>query len=312
MPTAESLSNNGPEEVMIVRREYANPMLPAIVRDQSKSHLSPTFAKDGSSNPHAPRFTLEEEKRFVWPLAKIHPDDRDKGDKIRHFWNSLHVSVPINGYVLNIKTYDDGTPVNPKHYVIYHWAKEHPLVASDRSSMMGNPHYRFYIHDPQVAQAKALKNIKAKREAVVRFDEILNDDKAYVMLGRVMRLLGTDPTGLDENQRILSVDAYVQGDPDIFLKVASDPDLATKSALLDMVALGILRREGNHFLFIDQPMGANLEQAVLWFKDKNNAATTVVLKERYKDMTKDRKAHLAMDPTADATDLTNQTVTVVD
>ena len=111
-------------------------------------------------------------------------------------------------------------------------------------------------------------------------------------MSRIIQMMNMDPNGMSRESMEITIDTLITQTPTDFLRITDDKDLGLKASILDMVTVGVLRRNGNHFVYIDSPIGNNIEQAVLWFKDANNSGDVNLIKAQYEEKAKDRKLEL--------------------
>lgn len=267
-------------EIQIRRRETKS-FLPAEVVAESKKILSSIFDNQGP-------LRVDGSEELVAEMLGIRLTDIDFTKRYNEFWADIRMNIPMEGYVLNItmrKTADGKQkPVNIKDYLIYEWAKRHKLVAANRTEMENNPFKQFYIYDPEV-EAKTLNSaIVSKRQAYNVFATMADDDDK---MSHVIRLLSdSNPAQMNKTQKENIISTFIEGDAVKFLSVALDKNLFVKAELEELVSANIVRKIGNQYFYIEEKLGDNIDDAVLYWNDKKNSKTVQEMKAKLQEVKK--------------------------
>lgn len=260
------------KEVQLIRRETAG-HLPVPVTANSTKYLGSVYIGRGPLRG----LDKEEEEKLLARHLGMSPDENNFHSNVRDYWANLRVKIPGEGTVLDISTREkDDEPVNVEEYIIYKWAKRHPLVADNREEMLANSKYLYYIRDPEVETDFANQKVRFKKKAYEEFIK-MNEEK----LNRIIRLLtDSDPSDLSEKQKQNLADDLIENDPEKFFVIATDKNLETKALISDMVSKGIINKIGNQHYFIDEKLGETVEETVKYFHDKKNSETVNILKAK--------------------------------
>ena len=72
--------------------------------------------------------------------------------------------------------------------------------------------------------------------------------------------------------------------PKKFVRIATDKNLELKAEIEEMVTAGVLRKIGNQIIYIDEVLGENMDNAVVYLKDKKNSGTLTVMRAKLKEL----------------------------
>ena len=271
------------KEVQIRRRETKSHLPPPVVA-RSKKVLASIYDGQGPLRG----VTGDEEKKLLSKYLGHDIDDRDFSRICRNFWADLRVEIESDGEVLNVTTSenDEGEqePHNILDYLIYKWAQKHKYVGKDREEMLESPHKMFYIYDPDVEMRSQNKEVKIKRRAYAEFIKIDNDEDKLNLIIQV--LTDSEPETMSIEQKQNYIDQLIENDPVSFVSVATDKDLEIKATISELVSLNIINKMSNQYWWIDEKLGDDLEEAVLYFKDKKNSETVNRLKAKLQEAKK--------------------------
>lgn len=266
-------------EVQIRRRETKN-HLPAPVISESKKYLASIYSGQGPLRG----LSGEEEKEILSSYLGIDREDKDLTRIIRDFWADLRVEIPMEGKALNITTDEKGTPYEPYDYVIYQFAKKHPHVGADEEDMLNDSKKMFYIYDPEVAVSKTNEKVAFKKKAYAELIKIGEDQDK---LDRLIRLLTeSEPENMSLKLKQNYLDQVIEDNPKRFFIVATDKNLETKAILSEMVSHGVINKIGNQYYFIDEKLGDDVDEAVLFFNDKKRSEQVTRMKAKLQEAKK--------------------------
>lgn len=261
------------KEVQIRRRETKSHLPPPVVAN-AKKVLSSVYDGQGPLKG----VTGDEEKKLLSDYLGLDTSDRDIGRVLRNWWADLRVEVPSDGKVLNISKDEDGYPVNIKDYLVWKWAKKHKFVGKDRDDMLSSPNKQFYIYDPDVELKQQNSLVKVKKKAYEQFILISDDEDKINLILRV--LTDSEPDEMSIEQKQNYIDQLIESDPAKFVAVATDKNLEIKALIHELVSANIINKMENQYWWIDEKLGEDIEETVLYFKDKKNSGTVNRLKAK--------------------------------
>lgn len=179
-------------------------------------------------------------------------------------------------------------PIAPVDYIMWKQCLVDKTVACSDHELRHKGAFPFYLVDTN----------KDEEEALLLQDSMDTLDKLYLKLVVVddkgkfkdaskvdaaLRLLGKNPTTYDfrlkkkelsdskEDSKQLLKEG-IKLDLTLFYRVVNDKDLGIKSTIMMYVEKGLLQKAGEYFRdpSNDMQIGANLNDAVRYFKDQNN------------------------------------------
>lgn len=265
-------------EIQIRRRESKSYLPPEVVAD-SKKILASIYINQGP-------LRVDGTEELVADLIGARTTDQNFSKLFNEWWADLRIDIPMEGYTLNIAKNESGKPLKIRDYLIYEWAKIHKLVAQTRAEMETNPFKQFYIYNPEVETGFVNKAVVMKRKAYALFATISDDDHK---MNHIIRLLSnTDPRNMNKLQKENFISELIENDSQKFLVIAQDKHLETKSEIEELVSANVVSKIGNQYYYIEEKLGENIEEAVLYWNDKKNSQRVLEMKAKLKEI---RKTH---------------------
>lgn len=182
-----------------------------------------------------------------------------------------------------------GTPVNIADYLMYRHCLLYKDVAKDSAFINSDPSIRFYFKDDKREadlQAKLrleLNNAKSNYVKVVGNSELFNAVFIqYCVANNIPVTVGTNMSEIDKQNHL---DKYSIQEPAKFNKICTDKDLVTKAFIENLIAHNELNRathNQNITTFDGEFIGANVKEAVTWFKNPANSARVDAWKNKLK------------------------------
>ena len=263
------------KEVILRRKELMN-HLPKEVRVSAKTKLGSIYLG------RQPLRGVEgkEEEELLTGVLDVKPDHDDWARQSKKFWSDMHISVPFEGVNLDISTDENGKPFNKEDYMKYKFAVKHPQVALNKNDMTSK--HRLYIHDTTRDLIKKNNEIQVRKDADKEFIKVTADDKKMT---RILRLLTTDrnPDKMTLLQKENALYDIKNSNPKRFFKIATDKNLEVKAEIEELVSAGVLRRIGNQVVYLDEVIGEDLDDAVVYLKNKKNSGTLTILRVKLKE-----------------------------
>lgn len=268
-------------EVQIRRRETKSHLPPPVVSN-AKKILSSIYSGQGPLKG----IKGDEEKELLAKYLGMDKDEKGFSNVCRSFWADLRVEIPSDGKVLNITKNEDDEPVDIHDYLVYKWAEKHKHVAKDRQAMLDDSSKKFYIYDPDVEMRYQNQKVNMKKQAYKEFIKISDDEEK---IDRVITLLtDSDPDQMSTQQKENYLDQLIEENPEKFVSVVTDKDLDIKAEIAQMVELNIIRKAANQYWYIDQKLGNDIEETVLFFKDKKQSETVTTLRAKLQEAKKSK------------------------
>lgn len=262
-------------QVQIRRREEIS-HLPTKVINESKIFLGSHY--DGRQPLRG--LSEELEKKYLPNLLGVSATHPDFSKKTRDFWAEMTILVPSSGVVLDITMDEESKePYNLEDWIKYKWALKHKLVAENQSALENDPRKKFYIYNPDEETARKHQSIQKRKAADVEFIKATKDPAKAKRIVRMMDNI-LNPDAMSEAQVENRLFDLKNEKPDEFLRIAKDSNLDVKAEIQELVSYEILTMVGPQVIYIDQVIGQNLEEAVIWYKDKQNSSLVAQLKAK--------------------------------
>lgn len=170
-----------------------------------------------------------------------------------------------------------GTPLNVEEYLLYRHCLLYSHVAKDTAIINSSSDVRFYIKD-DVKDAENQNKLRlALNAAKVNFVKLLGNNKDFedvyvqmcAMTGRNVIASIAQEVTTKQNE----LDTFSHTEPEKFNKMCQDKDGGTKATIEKLIAYGqLIRSPYNQNITTAEGtlIGANIKEAVAWFKDPAN------------------------------------------
>lgn len=257
--------------VFIYRRPNTT-NLPDDVYVEAKRRIGSVYLKGGDI---LKGLTIAEQKKWLPEILGISPTEAGWAKQVRSYFANLTIEVPQEGVSLNISLDEEGNPINVTDYIKYRFALDHPHVSEDENSSRG----RYFISDPTKEEAAAVADTRLRKDAYKQLI-LLSDDNDRAIL--VLKAAGVRTGDMTPQQIELELEDMLEDDPKEFIRICTDKDLDTVALIWDCVECGVLRKSGNTFLFGDEVLGDDMEQAIRFLKAKKNSAMLLDIKAKLK------------------------------
>ena len=256
------------QKTVFIYRRPNTTNLPDDVYVEAKRRIGSVYLKGGDI---LKGLTIAEQKKWLPEILGISPTEAGWAKQVRAYFANLTIEVPTEGVTLNISLDEEGNPINVVDYIKFRFAMDHPHVSTDESSSKG----RYFISDPQKEEAAAVADTRLRKDAYKQLI-LLGDDNDRAIL--VLKAFGVLTAGLSEQQVELELEDLLEEDPNEFIRVCTDKDLDSVALIWDCVEAGVLRKSGNTFLFGDEVLGEDMEQAIRFLKQKKNSTMLLDIK----------------------------------
>lgn len=183
-----------------------------------------------------------------------------------------------------------GYPLNVEEYLIYRHCLLYHDVAKDTAVINSDNSIRFYFKD----NTKEAEKVKKYREQVVyakkNYVAALGDDElfnaVYIQYCLINNLPITASLAEDEIEKQIKLDKFSQDEPLKFNKIFNNKDVKLIAQIELLIAKGELIRSdyNQQITSADGKMiGANMNEALAWFKNPENITTRNAYMARLKN-----------------------------
>lgn len=194
-------------------------------------------------------------------------------------------------HALESTKYKYGHPVNVEDYLMYRHCLLYNDIAKDEALIDNNAGVRFYFKDDK-KEADRVKKFRTEiNKAKANFVACLADerlfDAVYVQYLSISNLPITSSLLEDDVTKQTKLDRFSQTEPVKFNKLCADKDIKLKSNIELLISKGILVKSTyNQNITTDDGtlIGANIGEAVAWFKDPSNTAQVEAYKNQLRNI----------------------------
>lgn len=170
-----------------------------------------------------------------------------------------------------------GYPINITDYLMYRHCLYYNSVAKDPALINEDPTIRFYFKDDKREEEKYAKYRMEINKAKANFVTCISDniifDAVYIQYCLYNNIAINYASSKSRIEKETDLDRFSQAEPVKFNKIFNDKDLKTKSAIEMLITKGILIRSEYSQNITDLEgnlIGANMGEAIAWFKDAAN------------------------------------------
>lgn len=185
--------------------------------------------------------------------------------------------------------YKYGYPLNINEYLIYRHCLLYSEVAKDEAFINSNPNLRFYIKDSAKEEVRKEKILRERKNAMRNFVELdASPAKTNAVYIAYLSYKGTNISdGISKSDRVKTQELleFINSNPSKFNKIYNDKNILDKAFIETLIARGeLIRTEFNQQISTPdgQFIGANLNEAVAYFKNPNNAGFRNQLENKLK------------------------------
>lgn len=184
-----------------------------------------------------------------------------------------------------------GYPVNIEHYLMYRHCLLYKDIAKDVSLINSDPSIRFYFKDDKREAEKQAKLRTEINNAKVNYVRLLSDSELfdavyiqYCVLNGISLPIGINTETMEKQNHL---DKMSSTEPIKFNRICGDKDIIIKSYIETLISRGLfVRSEHNQNITTPEGefIGANIKEAVSWFKNPANTALVAALKNKLKSI----------------------------
>lgn len=223
---------------------------------------------------------------------------KDEEDKI----NAEYDAVPRNDIIalrralqlkinrlntLESEKHKYGMPINIEDYLMYRHCLIYSDIAKDTAFINVDSNIRFYFRDDAKEAANAEKKRKAINKAKANYVTCIGDSvifEAVYIQYALAKNLPVMPSLAESNIiKEANLDRFSTEEPEAFNKIFNDGDKLTKALIEKLIARGELVRlqhNQNITTATGEFIGANVNEAVIWFKNPDNTSAVNAFKSK--------------------------------
>lgn len=261
------------KEIKLMRKEPATSHLPTEVLNERKVKLASVW-----KNRRPLKGLTDEEQRKLLPnFIGVSPEADDFQKQVNNFYRELTVDVPSGGRTLEVGVDENGVPYNEEDYIIYKFAKAHPLVSKDKEEAQGNRTKKFFFYSPEKETKKINKHNKYKTKAYIELSKI-EERSELDMYARI--LTDSRPEYLSTEQVENLLTDFIDNDPKEFVLATKDKFVGLRSEVYDMLNYDVIEKSGSQYLFVDEILGQTVDEIVNFMRDDRNSGVVVRMRAK--------------------------------
>ena len=226
-------------------------------------------------------------------LAANKLSEKDKDDALKAAYDAKYNSI----WAIEGDHYKVGMPIVPFEYLLWKYCLVFGEVANEFAFADKSTKIRFYLSSEDAQKELEKRKLKTKEQAMSAYLNIISSRKKVIDIlfamdkGSTINQLAKDHTkkeDLDLHLHIL-LQSEMEKDPTKFISMSSDKNVATKGLIEKYIAYNILKRLQGTNIIVDYAdsskiVGNDLEAAVTFFSNQENAATISEYETRFKDL----------------------------
>lgn len=192
-------------------------------------------------------------------------------------------------FMLESKKYQYGDPLNLEQYILYRHCLNYPDVAKDEAFINSNANLRFYIKDKNKEEVRKNKLIKEQQTALRNLVELqaspVKTNAVYVeycIYSGISLSDGLSKTALIQSKELMD---FATTNPRKFNEFVTDKNLLDKAFIETLITRGeLVRSDFNQQISTPDGkfIGANINEAISYFKNPNNAGLKTKLENKLK------------------------------
>lgn len=192
-------------------------------------------------------------------------------------------------FMLESKKYQYGDPLNLEQYILYRHCLNYPDVAKDEAFINSNANLRFYIKDKNKEEVRKNKIIREQQAALRHLVELqaspVKTNAVYVeycIYTGISLSDGLSKTALVQSKELMD---FATTNPRKFNEFVNDRNLLDKAFIETLITRGeLVRSDFNQQISTPDGefIGANINEAISYFKNPNNAGLKTKLENKLK------------------------------
>ena len=263
--------------VITIKRARNRSRLPHDIMVTAKMKIGASMTTSGDV---ARDMTLDEEKSIMPGVIGISENDPHFVPKLKDYWNSLSVNIPVEGLRLETGVNETtNAPLDANDFAKWRFVKMNPTLALDKVAAEGNKRKLFYVHDQKKMDALRKQEVDWMKKAMASFVSVTNSKEKTTAL---VTVYGGKVVTMDSAQQETFLYDQMHADAKKFYDFANDSGLETRALIADALEKGALDKVGNSILYMDEEIGETEEHAIKYLNNKRNSATLLNIKSRLK------------------------------
>lgn len=184
-----------------------------------------------------------------------------------------------------------GEPVNIEDYLMYRHCLLYSDIAKDMALINSDPSIRFYFKDNKKEEEKLRRFRLEVNKAKANYVQCIGDpdlfNAVYIQYCNINNLPVMPSLREDQMQKEIKLDEFSRSEPIKFNKLVTNRDVKLMGTIEQLIARGELIRSQYNQQITDTDgnfIGANMSEAIAWFKNVDNTSVVEVLHNKLKNI----------------------------
>ncbi len=283
--------------------------LPKELKSERKKRIGSTWVKGTKDILRG--LTSIEEEIYLPKMLGLSPTSENWDKKVREYWANMTIDVPIKGIPLNIGM-EEGNytdidekgarvrkrgliPINLSDYISYHFCKGHKWVAVSKDDLLNVDFFPYFIEDHSEIKLDGEKAYRKRKKASAIYNRLIADNAdGSIDEHKIDWILEVSKRNKDSAfynrsyksmssvEKEMALEHEKNVNPEVFLRIASDPDLEDKSFISRLIEKGIWERQGKTYIDDTKIIANSIKEAVTWLNNPVNSKMRITYEERLK------------------------------
>ncbi len=295
----------------VVSTQQSSWTLPKSIKDDNTKRIGSSWKK--GTRDVVRGLNEEEERRYLPKIIGVPPTSEKWDEKVLDYWRNFGIIVPKGaGVPLNIgmkegtyfKLSESGVrievkgivPISLDDYICFNICEQHVDVATSKADLLNKDFFKYYIVDHKVERKEEGVKYQERKKATAVFQKLIEpiDEKGTINEEKIDWILeickrnsktqfyNKSYKGLTTEEKEMALESEVKVNPEVFIKIVTDPNLEDKAFAGKLLEVGILERHGNSYVQDNEVVGGSLRELLAYMKNNNNSQTIIQWRERLK------------------------------
>lgn len=228
----------------------------------------------------------EEERKFLPSIIGIQPDSENWDSAVKDYWANFQFRVPLDeGLKLDNSLDDKGNPVNLDDYIKYRFSLESSVVASTPEERENQSAYSVIMEDEEEVLRDQLDAAKLEVDVDKIYIKLITENNIEKKKHVFYMLREVEDGSPSKNNELLDFQLKKIKDRDLqrFKEIVEDPDLEMKVLIKLCIERNILERSGNAIFYMNEMLGQDERETILYLQNQANTKTLSALKQALKN-----------------------------
>lgn len=266
--------------------------LPRVILDKARKPISSVYKRGGAIVRGIDRTEAE---ALLPEVIDESPGTIAYDQAVKNYFINKSLEVDPHGSTIRVgkDKYGKVVPLyeDPESYITYRWLMDHPQVSLNKNDAARNPLIHYYMVDPDEREQSKRKKNRIKKDALLKYHEVREDEE---MVDATLKSFPEFVTPVqvynmseeDKDDKLFEIQ---ESKPQQFVELVENEDVVIFAELEEMVAAGVLEREGTRYTYLSDPIGSSKEKAAAYLKDPENLGLVQQLRRKLEEYKRTHK-----------------------